>query len=100
MLKISTDIFSASVKKPHNTPLPPPIATVLAKRFIRSRTNQGILTNESCCFSRLYPIRFRREEPYRVGAFSGFGGSSCVMGTPEPVIETSLAQYRVIARYQ
>ena len=23
MLKISTDIFSASVKKPHNTPLPP-----------------------------------------------------------------------------
>ena len=40
MLKISTDIFSASVKKPHNTPLPPPIATVLAKRFIRSRTNQ------------------------------------------------------------
>src|SRR5258705_2315041 len=44
------------------------------------------------------PIRFRRDEPYRVGVLSGFGGSSGVMGTAEPVFETRLAEQRVIAR--
>src|SRR5260370_35949009 len=44
------------------------------------------------------PIRLRRDEPYRAGVLSGFGGSSGVTGTAEPVFETRLAQERVIAR--